>query len=113
MVYSKEYILLESAEKNCSNIVGNCGSNADAIVRNCFAKFDEYNSNFNVTTFGAYDDNTETYAPQITQPTFWLNNMTSYSTSLLQFCSAQWDFENVWELVSDSSLLESPYVRLK
>ena len=113
MTYSKEFILLESAEKNCSNIVGNCGSNADAIVRNCFAKFDEYNSNFNVTTFGAYDESSDSYAPQITQPDFWTENMTSYSTSLLQFCSAQWDFDNVWELESDSNLLKAPYVRLK
>ncbi|MDE7163238.1 MAG: right-handed parallel beta-helix repeat-containing protein [Clostridia bacterium] len=116
MIYTSEKTLMESSAKNCSNIVGNCGSNADAIVRNCYAKFDEFNANFNVTTFGAYDDNTETYAPQITQKDFWLDEMTSYSTSLLQYCSSKWDFENVWELVLDeesgSAVVKSPYVKL-
>lgn len=113
MIYSSEETLMETSAKNCSNIVGNCGSNADAIVRNCYAKFDEFNANFNVTTFGAYNENTESYASDIMQKSFWLEDMTSYSTNALKFCSPVWDFVNVWELVSEDAALPAPYVRLK
>lgn len=113
MIYSSEETLMETSAKNCSNIVGNCGSNADAIVRNCFAKFAEFNANFNVTVFGLYDENTETYSANISQRSFWLEDMTTYNTNALQYCSAKWDFENVWEFVSDANDLASPYVRLK
>ncbi|MDE6791218.1 MAG: hypothetical protein K2J61_05800, partial [Clostridia bacterium] len=115
MIYSSEKTLMESSAKNCSNIVGNCGSNADAIVRNCFAKFDEYNANFNVTTFGAYDEMSETTAAQINDPEFWSEDLTSFTTSALQFCSPEWDFENVWKLSDPDPIthvLKAPYVSL-
>ena len=57
----------------------------------------------------------ETTAAQINDPEFWSEDLTSFTTSALQFCSPEWDFENVWKLSDPDPIthvLKAPYVSL-
>ena len=65
------------AEKNASGIFGGYNANAPTQVLNCYAKFEEHNAAYFVTT---------TSATQIASASFW----TDY---------AHFDLENVWQLV--------------
>lgn len=78
------------AEKNASGIFGGYESTSDTLVENCFAKFEEHNTNYDVTVI------TEA---NMTNESFW--------TAFTKF-----DFENTWELVSESNE-ETPYIKLK
>lgn len=59
---------ITTALKNCSGIMGYYSANARATITQCYAKFEEYNSNYNVDTDALVLGNAN-------QITFWEANM--------------------------------------
>lgn len=110
--YGIDRKLLDASEKNGSCIAGYFVTNADATVRNCYAKFAEYNANFNVTYFGYVDDEGIGF-PDIDKKEFWNDTINSYRTSAQYEYNIYYDFENVWEFVGTGSSLSAPYIKLK
>ena len=78
------------AEKNASGIFGGYVGTADALVTQCYAKFEEHNSNYDVSV--ATEDNMKS-------ENFWK-------------VFTKFDLENTWELVSEEGT-ETPYIKLK
>ena len=78
------------AEKNASGIFGGYVGTADTLVTGCHAKFEEHNSNYDVSI--VTEDNMKS-------ADFWK-------------VFTKFDFENTWELVSETSG-ETPYIKLK
>jgi hypothetical protein len=84
-----------NAQKNCSGIMGRYNSSADVEVKNCFAKFVEYNTDYDVDV-----------VTDLTDRSIWRGNMTKF------------DYENTWQLNykdgdTTSTVIEAPYVTLK
>lgn len=59
---------ITTALKNCSGIMGYYSANARATITQCYAKFEEYNSNYSVDTDALVLGNAN-------QITFWEANM--------------------------------------
>ncbi|MGN1060825.1 MAG: immunoglobulin-like domain-containing protein [Candidatus Coproplasma sp.] len=110
--YGIDRNLLEASEKNGSCITGYFVTNADAIVRNCYAKFDEYNANYGVIAFGYVDDEGIGF-PDINNKLFWTDTINSYTTGAHYEYDIYYDFDNVWEFVDNGSTLKAPYIMLK
>jgi hypothetical protein len=64
LYYAGESDEVTTAQKNCSGIAGYYSANSDTIVSNCFAKFEEHNSNYNVTVIVSSQYSLETYWKQ-------------------------------------------------
>ena len=111
MYYTSDQTLVEIAAKNCSNFVGHYSANSDDMIRNCFAPFAEHNGNYDVTVFGSSDDEGNSFY-QAYERDFWEITLTEFKSSIA-VNSTVWDYENVWELVSESGNLDKPYVRLR
>ncbi|MDE7076130.1 MAG: hypothetical protein K2O62_02285, partial [Clostridia bacterium] len=93
--YADPREIVETAQKNCSGIIGNFAANADMKVEGCRASFLEYNSDYDVDT---------------AIRTFMENKSSNYFTANLHF-----DMENVWEYIdgTDANKNAAPYIRLR
>ncbi len=85
--------ILTSALKNCSGIMGYYAGNADALIVNCYAPLQEYNSNYDV-------DMSEVLLGRIEKVNFWNNK-------------SKFDLDTCWSLCNETEgKLEAPYVTL-
>ena len=93
--YAEPRELVEVAQKNCSGMVGNYAANADMRVENCFATFEEYNSDYDV---------------EEAMTEFLESKTLNYFLSDITF-----DLDNVWEFVvsADGTKYEAPYIKLR
>lgn len=85
---------IEIAEKNASGIFGGYSGTSDTLVTNCFAKFEDHNTNYNVIVVS--DEN-------LSNKAFW--------SVFAKFDYDVWEF--VTEEVDGKETIVAPYLRLK
>ncbi|MCM1545413.1 MAG: right-handed parallel beta-helix repeat-containing protein [Clostridiales bacterium] len=91
LYYSSDFSAsLNTAQKNCSGIVGRYIANADAVVSNCYTFLEEHNSNFDVNA-EAYQQGT------MYGLNFWQRRLVFDTTAK-------------WTLVRDGNLVVDPFI---
>ncbi len=95
LFYTQKVTASTAAEKNCSGIVGRYAGTADAQVKNCYARFEDHNSNFEVNSdsiiFG-----------EVSNLSFWNTN--------LGLSEERWSF---FLKEGETTKLAEPYAMLK